>query len=105
MRRFGRHARLHERPEPLQVQYPVLMGTKPLGERHVYFLPASTSMSQKSDMVFVTNHTGGLILTAHDRDVRRHDVTVTVGITERSAQSVVADLVAGSWVLEFRNER
>ena len=47
---------------------------------------------------FVTNHTQVLLCIARDGDVRLRDVAETVGITERAAQRIVADLVAAGFV-------
>jgi hypothetical protein len=47
---------------------------------------------------FVTNHTQVLLCIASDPDVRLRDVAVTVGITERAAQRIVADLVEAGFV-------
>ena len=42
---------------------------------------------------FVTNHTQVLLCIAQDEDVRIRDIAEKVGITERAAQRIVADLV------------
>jgi DNA-binding MarR family transcriptional regulator len=42
---------------------------------------------------FLTNHTQVLLCIAQDVDVRLRDVAEKVGITERAAQRIVADLV------------
>jgi DNA-binding MarR family transcriptional regulator len=47
---------------------------------------------------FVTNHTQVLLCIARDPDVRLRDVAVAVGITERAAQRIVADLVEAGFV-------
>ena len=47
---------------------------------------------------FVTNHTQVLLCIARDDDVRLRDVAEKVGITERAAQRIVADLVEGGFV-------
>ncbi|HSE80900.1 MAG TPA: winged helix-turn-helix domain-containing protein [Gaiellaceae bacterium] len=47
---------------------------------------------------FVTNHTQVLLCIAHDDDVRLRDVAEKVGITERAAQRIVADLVEAGFV-------
>jgi DNA-binding MarR family transcriptional regulator len=51
---------------------------------------------------FVTNHTQVLLNIARDRDVRLRDVAQTVGITERAAQRIVADLVEAGYVTRKR---
>lgn len=47
---------------------------------------------------FVTNHTQVLLCIARDGDVRLRDVADKVGITERAAQRIVADLVEAGFV-------
>jgi DNA-binding MarR family transcriptional regulator len=47
---------------------------------------------------FVTNHTQVLLCIARDGDVRLRDVAETVGITERAAQRIVADLIEAGFV-------
>ena len=47
---------------------------------------------------FVTNHTQVLLCIAHDGDVRMRDLAEMVGITERAAQRIVADLVEAGFI-------
>jgi predicted ArsR family transcriptional regulator len=47
---------------------------------------------------FVTNHTQVLLCIARDGDVRLRDVAEKVGITERAAQRIVADLIDAGFV-------
>ena len=47
---------------------------------------------------FVTNHTQVLLCIARDGNVRLRDVAEKVGITERAAQRIVADLVEAGFV-------
>lgn len=51
---------------------------------------------------FVTNHTQVLLCIASDPDVRLRDVADTVGITERAAQRILADLVEEGYVTRER---
>jgi len=51
---------------------------------------------------FVTNHTQVLLCLARDPDVRLRDVANTVGITERAAQRILADLVRDGFVKRQR---
>ena len=51
---------------------------------------------------FVTNHTQVLLCIVRDPDVRLRDVAVEVGITERAAQRIVADLVEAGFVQRER---
>src|SRR5579885_1236293 len=51
---------------------------------------------------FVTSHTQVLLCIAHDPDARMRDVAERVGITERAAQRIVADLVESGYVERTR---
>lgn len=51
---------------------------------------------------FLTNHAHVLVALARDPDVRLRDVAVLVGVTERSVQSIVADLEAAGYVRRVR---
>jgi DNA-binding IclR family transcriptional regulator len=50
---------------------------------------------------FLTNHTQVLLCIAEDSEARLRDIAQTVGITERAAQRIAADLVDAG-VLERR---
>lgn len=47
---------------------------------------------------FVTNHTQVLLCISRDGNVRMRDVAERVGITERAAQRIIADLIEGGYV-------
>ena len=47
---------------------------------------------------FVTNHTQVLLTIADNPDIRTRDIADAVGITERAAQRIVADLVESGYV-------
>src|ERR1700761_2803548 len=51
---------------------------------------------------FVTNHTQVLLCIARDPDIRLRDMAASVGITERAAQRIVADLVRSRVVASER---
>jgi predicted transcriptional regulator len=51
---------------------------------------------------FLTNHGQVLLCIARDREVRIRDIAAAVGITERAAQRIVADLVEGGYVERTR---
>jgi DNA-binding MarR family transcriptional regulator len=48
--------------------------------------------------VFLTNHAHVLLCIARDPQARTRDIADEVGITERAAQRIVADLVAEKYV-------
>ena len=54
---------------------------------------------------FLTNHTQVLLCIARVPDVRLRDVAEQVGITERAAQRIVADLVEAGFVERERKGR
>ena len=51
---------------------------------------------------FLTNHAHVLLAIARDPTMRLRDVADSVGVTERAAQSIVADLEAGGYLRRAR---
>ena len=51
---------------------------------------------------FLTNHAHVLICIAEQPDIRIRDIAVRVGITERAAQRIVADLAEAGYVVRKR---
>jgi len=51
---------------------------------------------------FLTNHGHVLVCIASDPGIRGRDIAARVGITERAAQAIVADLVAEGYVVRTR---
>src|SRR5437773_1173402 len=47
---------------------------------------------------FLSNHTQVLLCLQRDPDARYRDIAQTVGITERAAQRIVADLIESGYV-------
>jgi|SRR5689334_13974682 len=60
------------------------------------------SSPEKRTWTFLTNHTQVLLCIAANPDVRLRDVAETVGITERAAQRILADLVEAGYVERVR---
>jgi len=56
------------------------------------------SPAAQKPWTFVTSHTQVLLCIARDPDVRLRDVAATVGLTERAAQRIVADLVEAGYL-------
>jgi DNA-binding MarR family transcriptional regulator len=56
------------------------------------------STIESKPWTFVTSHTQVLLCIAQDPEVRLRDVADRVGITERAAQRIVADLVESGYV-------
>jgi hypothetical protein len=54
---------------------------------------------------FLTNHAHVLVCLAEESDIRGRDIAAKVGITERAAQAIVADLVADGYVTRTREGR
>jgi DNA-binding IclR family transcriptional regulator len=54
---------------------------------------------------FLTNHARTLLCIAHDPGVRFRDIAVEVGITQRSAHGIVADLVEAGYLLKQKTGR
>jgi IclR helix-turn-helix domain len=54
---------------------------------------------------FLTNHARVLLRIAEDPGARLRDIAATVGITERSAYSIVTDLTAAGYVVKHKDGR
>jgi DNA-binding transcriptional ArsR family regulator len=54
---------------------------------------------------FLTNHARALLCIAHDPGVRLRDLAAMVGVTERSAHGIVADLVDAGYVVKDKDGR
>ena len=63
---------------------------------------AGTGAAGRASWTFLTNHTHVLVCIANDPGVRLRDVADQVGITERAAQSIVADLVTAGYLTRSR---
>jgi DNA-binding MarR family transcriptional regulator len=64
-----------------------------------------SSRNTQAGWHFVTNHTQVLLCISANPDTRLRDIAARVGITERAAQRIVADLVAGGYVTRRRTGR
>lgn len=54
---------------------------------------------------FLTNHARALLCIAHDPGVRLRDIAATLGVTERSAYAIVADLTEAGYVVKEKEGR
>ena len=54
---------------------------------------------------FLTNHARALLCIAHDPGVRVRDLAAMVGVTERSAHTIVTDLVDAGYVIKVKDGR
>ncbi len=64
--------------------------------------PAPGNHNGRSSWTFLTNHAHVLLCIAADPGARLRDVAARVGITERAAQSIVADLVTAGYLTRER---
>ncbi len=62
----------------------------------------SSTSSKSGTWTFVTNHAAVLLCIATDPQIRTRDIADRVGITERAAQRIIADLVAEGYVTRGR---
>lgn len=61
--------------------------------QYTIILSQNASRADDKPWRFLTNHTQVLLCIARDPNVRTRDIAEMVGITERAAQRIVADLV------------
>ena len=54
---------------------------------------------------FLTNHARVLLCVAQDPEIRLRDIATTLGITERTAHGIVADLANAGYVMKERDGR
>jgi hypothetical protein len=60
--------------------------------------PVMAEAATRPAWTFLTNHGHVLVCVARDPGIRGRDIAERVGITERSAQAIIADLVAAGYV-------
>ena len=58
-----------------------------------------------ADWGFLTNHARVLLCIAHDPGVRLRDIAASLGITERSAHSIVTDLTQAGYLIRQKDGR
>ena len=61
--------------------------------------------SGMAEWTFLTNHAHTLLCIARDPGIRLRDVAERVGVTERAAQRIVADLVEAGYLDRLREGR
>jgi DNA-binding IclR family transcriptional regulator len=64
-----------------------------------------TETERRSNWVFLSNHGNVLLCIARDPRIRISEIADSVGIGERAAQKIVADLVADSYVVRTKEGR
>lgn len=55
-----------------------------------------------ADWTFFTNHGRALLLVAAEPDVRLRELATAVGVTERTAYTIVADLAEAGYLVKVR---
>lgn len=58
-----------------------------------------------ANWTFLTNHARVLLCIAHDPGVRLRDIAARLGITERSAYSIVTDLTEAGYIVKRKDGR
>jgi DNA-binding MarR family transcriptional regulator len=65
----------------------------------------SSSENDNRTWRFLSNHTQVLLCLSRDPNARLRDIAESVGITERAAQRIVADLIESGYVESERHGR
>lgn len=65
----------------------------------------SDSSGDRQSWTFLTNHARVLVVIARDPGVRLRDVAAACGVTERTVQTIVADLEAAGYLTHAREGR
>lgn len=58
-----------------------------------------------SEWNFLTNHARALLFVAEDPNMRLRDIAAAIGVTERTAFSIMADLVDAGYVAKEKSGR
>jgi MarR family len=64
-----------------------------------------TETQTSGTWVFLTNHAQVLLSVARDPQIRARDIAQQVGITERAAQRILADLIAEDYITRTKDGR
>lgn len=67
--------------------------------------PETTELDPAVPFRFLTNHGLALLCIAEDPRVLMREIAATVGVTERAAQRLVADLIGSGYVARTREGR
>lgn len=67
--------------------------------------PLVVAGADKPSWTFFTNHGHVLVCLAGDPELRTRDIAALVGITERSAQGIISDLVDAGFVTRIKEGR
>ncbi len=80
-------------------------GIHPNSETSNVFLETMVRSRLMESWGFLTNHARVLLRIAQDPGARLRDIAAAVGITERSAYGIVADLTAAGYVVKHKDGR
>jgi len=58
-----------------------------------------------AEWAFLTNHARALLFIAHDPQARLRDLATSLGVTERTAYGIVADLTEAGYVVKEKDGR
>jgi predicted DNA-binding transcriptional regulator YafY len=75
------------------------------GTRNVFLESCGSRFLEVDSWSFLTNHARVLLCIARDPGVRLRDLSASLGITERSAYAIVADLAAAGYVVKQKHGR
>ena len=64
-----------------------------------------TETERRSNWVFLSNHGYALLCIARDPRIRIREIAQHIGVGERAAQKIVADLVADGYVTRLKEGR
>ena len=64
-----------------------------------------SSSKHRPTWTFLSNHTQVILCLSRDPDARFRDLAESIGITERTAQGIVADLIETGYLTRERNGR
>jgi DNA-binding MarR family transcriptional regulator len=67
--------------------------------------PSGDGSSETARWDLLTNHAHVLVCVAHDPGIRVRDIAAAVGITERAAHGILAQLVEAGYLLREREGR
>ena len=71
----------------------------------VYCITCVDYDEEVADWTFLTNHAHVLLCVSRDPGMRLRDIAGAVGITERAAQRIIAELVADGYLTRRRDGR
>lgn len=87
------------------VAYPLTIATVLRIHNASNLFLVSVSVNVMSHWSFITNHARVLLFIANRPDARLRDLALALGITERTAYAIVADLAEGGYIIKERGGR